>query len=94
MFIKDKLIFELSKKINQWFKANRLFLSAAPPDFTGQMRLNGGLEGQPVVKKRRGRRKNVEGVDLLFMNKRVPAVPDQVIVCFCLFLDDSRGQCK
>lgn len=50
----------------------------APPDFTGQLRLNGGLEGQPVVKKRRGRRKNVEGVDLLFMNKRVPAAPDQV----------------
>lgn len=43
------------------------------------MRLNGVLEGQPVVKKRRGRRKNVEGMDLLFMNRnRVPAVPDQV----------------
>ncbi|TKS69801.1 Chromodomain-helicase-DNA-binding protein 7 [Collichthys lucidus] len=49
------------------------------PDLTGQMRLNGVIDGQPVVKKRRGRRKNVEGVDLLFMNKsRVPAVPDQV----------------
>lgn len=43
------------------------------------MRLNGALESQPVVKKRRGRRKNVEGMDLLFMNRnRVPAVPDQV----------------
>ncbi|KAG7242554.1 hypothetical protein INR49_020267, partial [Caranx melampygus] len=45
---------------------------------TGQMRLNGVVDGQPVMKKRRGRRKNVEGVDLLFMNKsRVPAAPDQ-----------------
>uniref|UniRef100_A0A674MVS8 Chromodomain helicase DNA binding protein 9 n=1 Tax=Takifugu rubripes TaxID=31033 RepID=A0A674MVS8_TAKRU len=43
------------------------------------MRLNGVLDSQPVVKKRRGRRKNVEGMDLLFMNKsRVPAVPEQV----------------
>lgn len=41
--------------------------------------MNGALDGQPVVKKRRGRRKNVEGMDLLFMNRsRVPAVPDQV----------------
>lgn len=49
------------------------------PDLTSQMRLNGALDGQPVVKRRRGRRKNVEGVDLLFMNRsRVPAVPDQV----------------
>lgn len=51
----------------------------AAPGLTGQMRLNGVLDGQPVVKRRRGRRKNVEGVDLLFMNRsRVPAVPDQV----------------
>lgn len=55
------------------------------------MRLNGALDGQPVVKKRRGRRKNVEGMDLLFMNRnRVPSVPDQVnsfffclLFCFC-----------
>lgn len=54
-----------------------------PPDFTTQMRLNGALDSQPVMKKRRGRRKNVEGMDLLFMNKsRVPAVPDQVNICF------------
>uniref|UniRef100_A0A8D0AAB1 Chromodomain helicase DNA binding protein 9 n=1 Tax=Sander lucioperca TaxID=283035 RepID=A0A8D0AAB1_SANLU len=46
-----------------------------PPGLTGQMRLNGVLDGQPVVKRRRGRRKNVEGMDLLFMNRsRVPAV--------------------
>ncbi|KAI3377029.1 hypothetical protein L3Q82_000245 [Scortum barcoo] len=51
----------------------------ATPDLTSQMRLNGVLDGQPMVKKRRGRRKNVEGMDLLFMNRsRVPAVPDQV----------------
>uniref|UniRef100_A0A673B1T1 Uncharacterized protein n=1 Tax=Sphaeramia orbicularis TaxID=375764 RepID=A0A673B1T1_9TELE len=31
--------------------------------------INGVLDGQPVVKKRRGRRKNVEGMDLLFMNR-------------------------
>uniref|UniRef100_A0A8C7CFK9 Chromodomain helicase DNA binding protein 9 n=1 Tax=Oncorhynchus kisutch TaxID=8019 RepID=A0A8C7CFK9_ONCKI len=43
----------------------------------GQMKLNGGMDGQPVVKRRRGRRKNVEGMDLLFMNrKRGPAVPE------------------
>uniref|UniRef100_A0A3Q2W3F4 Chromodomain helicase DNA binding protein 9 n=1 Tax=Haplochromis burtoni TaxID=8153 RepID=A0A3Q2W3F4_HAPBU len=36
---------------------------------------NGVIDGQPVVKRRRGRRKNVEGMDLLFMNKsRVPTV--------------------
>uniref|UniRef100_A0A665VCP2 Uncharacterized protein n=1 Tax=Echeneis naucrates TaxID=173247 RepID=A0A665VCP2_ECHNA len=40
---------------------------------TGQMRLNGAVDGQPVMKKRRGRRKNVEGMDLLFMNRsKVP----------------------
>uniref|UniRef100_A0A7N8XKU1 Chromodomain helicase DNA binding protein 9 n=1 Tax=Mastacembelus armatus TaxID=205130 RepID=A0A7N8XKU1_9TELE len=54
-------------------------LGYLPPGLTGQMRLNGVVEGQPVVKKRRGRRKNVEGMDLLFMNKnKVSAVPDQV----------------
>lgn len=51
------------------------------------MRLNGALDSQPVMKKRRGRRKNVEGMDLLFMNKsRVPAVPDQVNTCFLFIL--------
>lgn len=51
------------------------------------MRLNGALDSQPVVKKRRGRRKNVEGMDLLFMNRsRVPAVPDQVSSFFACFL--------
>lgn len=49
-----------------------------PPDFTGQMRLNGVLDSQPVIKKRRGRRKNVEGMDLLFMNKSRVPVPEQV----------------
>ncbi|KAI4881108.1 hypothetical protein NFI96_020418 [Prochilodus magdalenae] len=45
----------------------------------GQMRLNGVVDGQPVVKRRRGRRKNVEGMDPLFMNKnRPPAMSDQV----------------
>ncbi|XP_049327358.1 chromodomain-helicase-DNA-binding protein 9 isoform X4 [Astyanax mexicanus] len=45
----------------------------------GQMHLNGVVDGQPVVKRRRGRRKNVEGMDLLFMNKnRPPVMPDQV----------------
>uniref|UniRef100_A0AAR2JK17 DNA helicase n=1 Tax=Pygocentrus nattereri TaxID=42514 RepID=A0AAR2JK17_PYGNA len=43
----------------------------------GQMRLNGVVDGQPAVKRRRGRRKNVEGMDLLFMNKnRPPVMPD------------------
>lgn len=42
-----------------------------------------------MMKKRRGRRKNVEGVDLLFMNRsRVPAAPDQVggFYLFAFFL--------
>lgn len=46
------------------------------------MRMNGALEGQPMVKKRRGRRKNVEGMDLFFMNRgKVPPVVDQVSLC-------------
>uniref|UniRef100_A0AAR2L4V2 DNA helicase n=1 Tax=Pygocentrus nattereri TaxID=42514 RepID=A0AAR2L4V2_PYGNA len=32
------------------------------------------VDGQPAVKRRRGRRKNVEGMDLLFMNKNRPPV--------------------
>ncbi|KAG9341958.1 hypothetical protein JZ751_018275 [Albula glossodonta] len=60
----------------------------APPSiahgFLGQMRVNGVMDGQPVVKKRRGRRKNVEGMDLLFMNKaRAPAASDQVPPGWC-----------
>uniref|UniRef100_A0A8C1ZB59 Chromodomain helicase DNA binding protein 9 n=1 Tax=Cyprinus carpio TaxID=7962 RepID=A0A8C1ZB59_CYPCA len=38
-------------------------------DTKSQMRLNGVIDGQPVMKKKRGRRKNVEGMDLLFMNR-------------------------
>lgn len=67
--------------------------SAVPPGVAGQMRLNGIADGQPVVKRRRGRRKNVEGMDLLFMNKsRVPAVPDQVSCVFfwCAFLQKEK----
>ncbi|XP_059368476.1 chromodomain-helicase-DNA-binding protein 9-like isoform X5 [Carassius carassius] len=44
-----------------------------------QMRLNGVLDGQPEIKKKRGRRKNVEGMDLLFMNRNgPPLMPEQV----------------
>uniref|UniRef100_A0A4W4DXN8 DNA helicase n=1 Tax=Electrophorus electricus TaxID=8005 RepID=A0A4W4DXN8_ELEEL len=43
----------------------------------GQMHLNGVVGDQLVVKKRRGRRKNVEGMDLLFMNKNRPAAPSE-----------------
>uniref|UniRef100_A0A671LS39 Chromodomain-helicase-DNA-binding protein 9-like n=1 Tax=Sinocyclocheilus anshuiensis TaxID=1608454 RepID=A0A671LS39_9TELE len=39
-----------------------------------QMQLNGVIDGQPVMKKKRGRRKNVEGMDLLFMNRNRPPV--------------------
>lgn len=47
------------------------------PGISGQMRLNGTVDDQPVVKKRRGRKKNVEGLELLFMNRnKLPAVPD------------------
>uniref|UniRef100_A0A671WJ05 Chromodomain helicase DNA binding protein 9 n=1 Tax=Sparus aurata TaxID=8175 RepID=A0A671WJ05_SPAAU len=50
----------------------------SPQDLSGQMRLNGALDGQPVVKKRRGRRKNVEGMDLLFMNRTGLTYNDQI----------------
>ncbi|XP_039097296.1 chromodomain-helicase-DNA-binding protein 9 isoform X5 [Hyaena hyaena] len=36
------------------------------------------LDNQPIVKKRRGRRKNVEGVDILFFNRNKP--PNHVTV--------------
>ncbi|XP_051510928.1 chromodomain-helicase-DNA-binding protein 9-like isoform X2 [Myxocyprinus asiaticus] len=49
-----------------------------PQGLAGQMHLNGGIDGQPVVKKRRGRRKNVEGMDLLYMNRNKPSMmPEQ-----------------
>lgn len=56
---------------------------AVPPE---QMRLNGGIDGQPVVKRRRGRRKNVEGMDLLFMNRnRLSVMPEQVRLAYFYF---------
>uniref|UniRef100_A0A669E7K6 Chromodomain helicase DNA binding protein 9 n=1 Tax=Oreochromis niloticus TaxID=8128 RepID=A0A669E7K6_ORENI len=64
-------------------KLNDAVSPPVPPGLTGQMRPNGVIDGQPVVKRRRGRRKNVEGMDLLFMNRsKVPTVPDQVSSCF------------
>ncbi|XP_035376799.1 chromodomain-helicase-DNA-binding protein 9 isoform X3 [Electrophorus electricus] len=48
-----------------------------PQGLAGQMHLNGVVGDQLVVKKRRGRRKNVEGMDLLFMNKNRPAAPSE-----------------
>lgn len=41
-------------------------VSASVPS---HLRMNGVVEEQPMLKKRRGRRKNVEGMDLLFMNQ-------------------------
>uniref|UniRef100_A0A9J7X2Q7 Chromodomain helicase DNA binding protein 9 n=1 Tax=Cyprinus carpio carpio TaxID=630221 RepID=A0A9J7X2Q7_CYPCA len=39
------------------------------------------IDGQPVMKKKRGRRKNVEGMDLLFMNRnRPPVMPEQMAI--------------
>uniref|UniRef100_A0A8B9CWZ7 Chromodomain helicase DNA binding protein 9 n=1 Tax=Anser brachyrhynchus TaxID=132585 RepID=A0A8B9CWZ7_9AVES len=38
------------------------------------------VDSQPAVKKRRGRRKNVEGVDVLFINRNKQ--PNHVIKCF------------
>lgn len=50
-------------------------VSASAPS---HLSMNGVLEGQPMLKKRRGRRKNVEGMDLLFMNRnRVAPTHDQ-----------------
>ncbi|XP_076856036.1 chromodomain-helicase-DNA-binding protein 9 isoform X2 [Brachyhypopomus gauderio] len=49
-----------------------------PHSLAGQMHLNGVVDDQLVVKKRRGRRKNVEGMDLLFLNKsRTPATSER-----------------
>lgn len=65
---------------------------AVPPE---QMRLNGVIDGQPVVKRRRGRRKNVEGMDLLFMNRNRPSVmPEQVRLAFLHFNYICRKQEK
>ncbi|KPP63602.1 hypothetical protein Z043_118121, partial [Scleropages formosus] len=58
--------------------------SVPPQGPTGQMRLNGALDGQPALKKRRGRRKNVEGVDSLLANKsRTPALSDHATQAWC-----------
>uniref|UniRef100_A0A8C1KJ94 Chromodomain helicase DNA binding protein 9 n=1 Tax=Cyprinus carpio TaxID=7962 RepID=A0A8C1KJ94_CYPCA len=56
---------------NCWMtlKVHVICLTAVLPE---QMRLNGVIDGQPVMKKKRGRRKNVEGMDLLFMNRNRP----------------------
>uniref|UniRef100_A0A8B9RJ70 Chromodomain helicase DNA binding protein 9 n=1 Tax=Astyanax mexicanus TaxID=7994 RepID=A0A8B9RJ70_ASTMX len=72
---------EFSVKINDVCMAGVPGVSgmAGMAGVAGQMHLNGVVDGQPVVKRRRGRRKNVEGMDLLFMNKnRPPVMPDQV----------------
>uniref|UniRef100_A0A671LM69 Chromodomain-helicase-DNA-binding protein 9-like n=1 Tax=Sinocyclocheilus anshuiensis TaxID=1608454 RepID=A0A671LM69_9TELE len=54
-----------------------LYPLTTPHCIQRQMQLNGVIDGQPVMKKKRGRRKNVEGMDLLFMNRnRPPVMPD------------------
>uniref|UniRef100_A0A673K518 Chromodomain-helicase-DNA-binding protein 9-like n=1 Tax=Sinocyclocheilus rhinocerous TaxID=307959 RepID=A0A673K518_9TELE len=58
---------EFSVKINDVLHV--LCVTAVLPE---QMQLNGVIDGQPVMKKKRGRRKNVEGMDLLFMNRNRP----------------------
>lgn len=66
--------------------SNKQACFSVPPAFTDEMRMNGALDGQPLVKKRRGRRKNVEGMDLLFMNRnQVTTVPNQVITFYLTF---------
>lgn len=59
-------------------KAQMELLQQAPP--SGH-RANGSLEADlPIMRRRRGRRKNVEGLELLFMgNKRAGGVR----VCVC-----------
>uniref|UniRef100_A0A8C8A3E0 Chromodomain helicase DNA binding protein 9 n=1 Tax=Oryzias sinensis TaxID=183150 RepID=A0A8C8A3E0_9TELE len=74
---------EFSVKLNDMLIGVVLFFDSpsVSPGLTSQMRLNGALDGQPAVKKRRGRKKNVEGMDLLFMNRnQAPAVSHQVRV--------------
>uniref|UniRef100_A0A8C6PVN7 Chromodomain helicase DNA binding protein 9 n=1 Tax=Nothobranchius furzeri TaxID=105023 RepID=A0A8C6PVN7_NOTFU len=65
----------LLKETPKWLKPGQCAASPpAPPPLSGQSRPNGALDFQPIAKKRRGRRKNVEGMDLLFMNKNQVSV--------------------
>lgn len=58
------------------------------------MRLNGMVNDQPVMKKRRGRRKNVEGMDHLFMNKNRPTVMVDQVCGMCDFFFFNFKQSK
>uniref|UniRef100_A0A8C1WG21 Chromodomain helicase DNA binding protein 9 n=1 Tax=Cyprinus carpio TaxID=7962 RepID=A0A8C1WG21_CYPCA len=62
----DTSLADYTKMQNSYPQVHVLCLTAVLPE---QMRLNGVIDGQPVMKKKRGRRKNVEGMDLLFMNR-------------------------
>uniref|UniRef100_A0A673K4L8 Chromodomain-helicase-DNA-binding protein 9-like n=1 Tax=Sinocyclocheilus rhinocerous TaxID=307959 RepID=A0A673K4L8_9TELE len=60
---------DYTKTQNSYPQVHVLCVTAVLPE---QMQLNGVIDGQPVMKKKRGRRKNVEGMDLLFMNRNRP----------------------
>uniref|UniRef100_A0A8B9L3E0 Chromodomain helicase DNA binding protein 9 n=1 Tax=Astyanax mexicanus TaxID=7994 RepID=A0A8B9L3E0_ASTMX len=74
MSLKRPLDGEEGPLAQQQYLARLQELQSASDSVAGQMHLNGVVDGQPVVKRRRGRRKNVEGMDLLFMNKNRPPV--------------------
>lgn len=72
---------------NSSLKAQMDLLQQGPA--TGH-RANGSLEADlPVIKRRRGRRKNVEGLELLFMgNRRTEGVCRRANVVICVMHTD------
>uniref|UniRef100_A0A8C3HRV6 Chromodomain helicase DNA binding protein 9 n=1 Tax=Chrysemys picta bellii TaxID=8478 RepID=A0A8C3HRV6_CHRPI len=78
---------EFTVKINDQYLARlRELQNASETSASSQLTANANgviVDSQPVVKKRRGRRKNVEGVDILFINRNKP--PNHVSKSFKLF---------
>ncbi|XP_066511346.1 chromodomain-helicase-DNA-binding protein 9-like isoform X2 [Hoplias malabaricus] len=73
----DSSLTDYTKSINNYSQGvGGVAAMTGVPGMAGHGHLNGVVD-QPVVKKRRGRKKNVEGIDLLFMNKSKSLIPDQ-----------------
>lgn len=88
----------VSTPVSDAFKTQMELLQAGLSRTPTRHLLNGSLiDGEPPMKRRRGRRKNVEGLDLLFMsNKRtsLTVVRQQpfclVFVLLCLVLPECE----
>uniref|UniRef100_A0A8C3TLI4 Chromodomain helicase DNA binding protein 7 n=1 Tax=Chelydra serpentina TaxID=8475 RepID=A0A8C3TLI4_CHESE len=74
----------VSTPVSDAFKTQMEFLQAGLSRTPTRHLLNGSLmDGEPPMKRRRGRRKNVEGLDLLFMsNKRTSLTDAEVTKVF------------